>query len=1746
MHQQVSRLLRSISRCAVLASLVLSGAVGAQTLPTGARAVSGHVTTTKSDDTLTINQASENAIVNWQSFSIGSKNTVNVIQPNSSATLLDRVTGNIPSTIAGRLDANGQVFLINPNGIAITKSGVVNVGGGFVASTLDIADADFKNGKFVFSGNGASAGATNQGAVTVGRGGYAALLGGTVNNAGLVKVPLGKIGLGSGEAATLDVSGDGFLQVAVPTRAGAAGAALIQSAGTLSAAGGSVLVSAASVRAAARNAINLSGLVEANAISGHSGAITLSGGAGGSVEVSGTLDASGASGSGGGDVTITGQNIALSGAAIGVAGGTAGGVVRIGGNLHGAGSLPAADSLSVDAQSVISADSTRSGNGGSVVLWSNQSTVFTGRISALGGANGGDGGSAEVSSRGVLTYAGSTDLTAAHGTLGNLLLDPYSITISNAVTSNGALSGGGFTPSGSGSVLNVTDLHNALTTANVTVSTGGAGSAGGDAGDITVANALTWSSASSLTLSAYHSIAVDAGINISGAGGLTLNTNNGGSGGTLTFANGASVNYGATNNGGTLAINGHAYTLLYKLTDSSTATGNGTDSGTDDIAGIDNNSAAGADSGYYALATSVTGTGSTSAAQFAHPLVGSASHSFAGTFEGLGNTITNLTINDSADVNVGLFGSNTRGVIRDVGLIGGSVTGTRGCCNENGVGGLVGNNGNGGGGVTALVVNDYNTGTVNGGYGAYVGGLVGYNEGYNSNATVQNSYATGAVGGGDDAGGLVGFNLGNNGTGSIINSYATGAVSSGYWVGGLLGFNDAYGGNAVVSNVYSTGAISGASYPSGGVIAYTAGTISHAYWDSGTTGTSNGSGVPNGSGPTISVTTAQLQSTATSGITLGSAFAGGAAGGTNGVYPYLVSFFPNGVQAISGTAYKDAGVTALASTASGAGLVSVAAGGGALAGTSSTGANGYYYIAVPAGTLAANQGVVAFTQVNSATGALDGSTFVQSGGSTTTSLNVYGGWHVDQPGSLASLSALNSAYATAIATTAAAGLTIANREIDPAAAFAIDQSLSASGTLVIAAGGAVTETGAATLAAANLRLTGNTSSFTLDNANQIGTLAAAVGTLSLIDATDLSTGTIQDAYGNPAVSGVGSAGALTLKSTGNLTLAATAAGVSGAAPILSAGGAFVNNAGASAVIATSGRWLIYSSSPGADTFGGLNSANTAVFNATDSNLPPPNVTQSGNRYLFANQPVLNVTSVSDTKTYGVDSTASVAGDYAISGFPTAVNAFVSDTVGSVTSGTPSVTSSGSTAFTPVTNSPYAINVSTGSLAASSGYTLNFVNSGQLTVNRATITVAGATGVNKTYDSTTALPSGATGFTSSGIFPSDANAVSVNAATAAYAGANAGPQNVNVSGLALSGSAAGDYTLASTSVTGSGTIARALINLNGIRTYDAGVDASAAIFGAGGVIAGVSAETLTLSGTGALAAKNVGNQAVTSLGSLALVSGSGLASNYTLIGGTDAVTVNPATITVGGATGVNKAYDSTTALPSGATGFTANGIFSSDASTLKVSSSSGAYLRPSVGNETVNVSGLTLSGSDAANYVLSSTSVRGSGTISAVVPTLPVTSLVASGVGGFALSGTILNSSTGPNGLPMTVVGSLSNGGTTISGTFIVQARLGIGNSPLGDQIAESNTEVVTYVPGTLAARLPPGDAGIGLASVTARTAANEVGRPIDAMPHVYSISDGTARSWRAIDTFSSPGFDQAVACVKEVCVIAARANDTGK
>ncbi len=221
---------------------------------------------------------------------------------------------------------------------------------------------------------------------------------------------------------------------------------------------------------------------------------------------------------------ITGGDIALKGANINVSGATGGGTVKIGGDYQGSGSLPHAMTVAIDKATTIDASATERGNGGQVVVWSDQKTVFDGLITSKGGSLSGNGGDAEVSSKGQLVYNGFADLTAANGAFGTLLLDPYNVTISSAPSKTSS----GFTASGDDSVINVTTLVSQLASAHVEVKTGAAGSPGTQQGNITVADAVTWSAATTLTLTAANNIAINAPITATN-GGLTLN-----SGGIIT------------------------------------------------------------------------------------------------------------------------------------------------------------------------------------------------------------------------------------------------------------------------------------------------------------------------------------------------------------------------------------------------------------------------------------------------------------------------------------------------------------------------------------------------------------------------------------------------------------------------------------------------------------------------------------------------------------------------------------------------------------------------------------------------------------------------------------------------------------------------------------------------------------------------------------------------------------------------------------------------------------------------------------------------------------------------------------------------------------------------------------------------------------------------------------------------------------------------------------------------------------
>lgn len=482
--------------------LSLSGLANAQVaLPQGGTVASGSAGISRTGDaTLTINQTSDKAIVNWDSFSIGRGGHVDIVQPGANSAILNRVTGDTTSAIHGRLTATGQVHLVNPNGIFIGRDGAIDAGS-FAASTLGISDDDFQAGRLRYSGTGNSATVENQGRVTIGRGGYAALIGGKVRNAGTVVVPMGRIGFAAGELVTLDVSGDQFLQVALPSDSEDDGTALIENSGTAHAEGGLIEMRAATARHAARHAINMSGIAEASSVSVRGGTIVLGGGLGGKVTVSGKARTRSTRPSAllvsesrrpvarGGDITVTGAEIVLTGADIDASGATGGGLVRIGGDFAGEGPLLRAQTLSADAATLIRADALENGAGGRVIVWSDVETTFAGTTSVRGGDEGGDGGFVEVSGKLTLNYTGFSDRRAPLGKWGMLLLDPTDVVIDPGVDE--------------------TTLESNLAAGDVTVTTFDAGNS--DAGDITVNADIDWTAATTLTLRA------DNDINLNGA-----------------------------------------------------------------------------------------------------------------------------------------------------------------------------------------------------------------------------------------------------------------------------------------------------------------------------------------------------------------------------------------------------------------------------------------------------------------------------------------------------------------------------------------------------------------------------------------------------------------------------------------------------------------------------------------------------------------------------------------------------------------------------------------------------------------------------------------------------------------------------------------------------------------------------------------------------------------------------------------------------------------------------------------------------------------------------------------------------------------------------------------------------------------------------------------------------------------------------------------------------------------------------
>jgi filamentous hemagglutinin family protein len=699
------------SRALVAAALSLGATFAQAGGPSGGQVTAGSGSIAQSGALTTITQNSPKLSLSWSSFNIAPQDTVNFVQPSASAIAVNRIFDTNGTQILGHLNANGQIFLINPNGILFGPGAELNVAG-LVATTLQFT-AESADGTYSFSGSSAGA-VVNEGTINAAPGGYIALMASHVSNQGVISAQLGSIALAAGTAATLTFSENSLVRLQVDQ---SLLHSLAENSGLLRADGGQVLMTAGARDALVASVVNNTGVIEARTVGSHEGSITLFGGmSAGTVHVGGTLDASAPDGGNGGFIETSAAHV-------------------------------------------------------------------------------------EVANDAKVTTA------AASGLYGSWLIDPTDFTI--------AASGGDETGA---------ELSSALTVSNVTIAS--SDGASGTSGNINVNDTVSWS-ANTLALNAYNNININSALNGSGSASLALRYGQGAANGvigaaTATYNVNAPVNLPAGPNFGTqLGSSGPmiSYTVITSLgaaADAATAPTTMTLQGMAATSGLGGNYALGSN-----IDASPTGSpmpGWNAGAGFTP--IGTTATPFTGMFDGLGHTISNLTINRPSTDYVGLFGvAGNTSVIQNVGMVGGSVTG------GSYVGGLVGRD-------YGSIAHSYTTGAVTGSvnassYGSYgsrdVGGLVGDNHG-----SISSSHATGTVNGIYFVGGLVGVSFG-----TISNSYATGAVTGSSYVGGLVGGLYGY-----AVDLYATGAVSGsASYARvGGLVGSNSGTISNSYATGAVTG----------------------------------------------------------------------------------------------------------------------------------------------------------------------------------------------------------------------------------------------------------------------------------------------------------------------------------------------------------------------------------------------------------------------------------------------------------------------------------------------------------------------------------------------------------------------------------------------------------------------------------------------------------------------------------------------------------------------------------------------------------------------------------------------------------------------------------------------------------------------------------------------------------------------------------------------
>lgn len=500
--------------------------------PTGPQVVSGGANFNQAGKLLTVNNTS-GAIINWNTFSIGAGETTRFNQASAASSVLNRVIANDPSVLLGTLSSNGKVWLVNPAGIMVGQGAKIDVAG-FIASTLNVANQDFLAGRLNFGATPNAGSIQNYGQIATPSGGSVLLVAPNIENHGIINAPSGEVILAAGQTAQLIDTGTPGVKVDIT---GAEGnvtnlGEIVAEAGRIGMAG--VLV---------KN----SGTLNASSVVKDGGRIFLKASQDAYVDGAGRIVATGTKGGG---IEVLGNRVAVKDQAqLDASGDARGGTVRVGGDYQGKNpDFLNAKTAYIGALASIKADATMAGDGGKVIVWSDEATRAYGNISARGGAISGHGGLVETSGKRSLDVAGArVDTRASDGSAGTWLLDPADITI----VGGSATGSPAYAPTGSSSSITDGDINASLATSNVSISTS---SGSGGSGNITVNGYAdlsaayihtSGSGARALTLTADGNIGIHGGSTINGteAAPLTLNLY---AGGNITHAGSIST-YGSAN-----------------------------------------------------------------------------------------------------------------------------------------------------------------------------------------------------------------------------------------------------------------------------------------------------------------------------------------------------------------------------------------------------------------------------------------------------------------------------------------------------------------------------------------------------------------------------------------------------------------------------------------------------------------------------------------------------------------------------------------------------------------------------------------------------------------------------------------------------------------------------------------------------------------------------------------------------------------------------------------------------------------------------------------------------------------------------------------------------------------------------------------------------------------------------------------------------------------------------------------------